>query len=126
MAAKIAVIEDDPSILEMYKTKFEKDGHTVKTAPNGKAGLELVKDFWPDIILLDLMMPEMNGEEMLLELRAKDWGKDFKVIILTNTGREEAPASMNGLDISRYVVKAEQTPAQVEDIIKDILATKPD
>jgi DNA-binding response OmpR family regulator len=125
MSAKIAVIEDDKNIREMYKLKFEHDGFTVKTAVNGKEGLEMVRNFWPDIIMLDLMMPEMNGEEMLLELRSQGWGKDFKVVILTNTGREEAPPSMNSLGISHYVVKAEQTPAQVEEIIKDILATKP-
>jgi two-component system, OmpR family, alkaline phosphatase synthesis response regulator PhoP len=124
MSAKIALIEDDDNIREMYRLKLEEDGFTVKTAKNGKEGLDMLKSFWPDVVLLDLIMPEMNGEEMLLELRAKDWGKDFKVVIMTNTGREEAPASMNNLGITRYVVKAEQTPAQVEDIVKSILSEK--
>jgi two-component system alkaline phosphatase synthesis response regulator PhoP len=125
MKPKIAIIEDDAEILQMYQLKFELDGFIVKTANNGKAGLELIKTFGPDLILVDIMMPEMNGEEMLLELRSQDWGKDFKVVVMTNVSRQEAPASMNNLGISHYVVKAEQTPAQVEDIVRDILATKP-
>jgi two-component system alkaline phosphatase synthesis response regulator PhoP len=125
MKPKIAIIEDDAEILQMYQLKFELDGFIVKTANNGKAGLELIKTFGPDLILVDIMMPEMNGEEMLLELRSQNWGKDFKVVVMTNVSRQEAPASMNNLGISHYVVKAEQTPAQVEDIVRDILATKP-
>jgi two-component system alkaline phosphatase synthesis response regulator PhoP len=125
MKPKIAIIEDDAEILQMYQLKFELDGFIVKTANNGKAGLELIKTFGPDLILVDIMMPEMNGEEMLLELRSQDWGKDFKVVVMTNVSRQEASASMNNLGISHYVVKAEQTPAQVEDIVRDILATKP-
>jgi two-component system alkaline phosphatase synthesis response regulator PhoP len=124
MPAKIAIIEDDAAIQEMYKLKFEHDGYTVKTASNGKDGLAMIKTFWPDVVLVDIMMPEMNGEEMLLELRSRDWGKDFKVVVMTNTSRQEAPASLNNLGISHYVVKAEQTPAQVEEIVKDILSIK--
>jgi DNA-binding response OmpR family regulator len=69
MSAKIAIVEDDQAISQMYRFKFEAEGYTVETAENGKLGLELAEKMKPDIILLDLMMPEMNGDEMLAALR---------------------------------------------------------
>ena len=82
MAQKIAIIEDDQAISQMYRFKFENEGYDVQTAENGRLGLELAQSFKPDIVLLDLMMPEMNGDEMLTLMRKTDWGKDIKVIIL--------------------------------------------
>ena len=91
---KIAIIEDDSAISQMYRFKFEAEGFEVETAENGKLGLELAESMKPDIILLDLMMPEMNGDEMLQKLRQTPWGKDVKVIILTNMGEQEIPAKV--------------------------------
>jgi len=122
MASKIAIIEDDQAIAQMYRIKFEAEGFTVQTAGNGKLGLELIKDYKPDIILLDLMMPEMNGEEMLQQLRKTDWGKDIKVIILTNTGEQEAPPSIKDLGVSAFILKADMTPRQVAELVKSKLA----
>ncbi|MEI7759077.1 MAG: response regulator, partial [bacterium] len=62
---KIAIIEDDQAISQMYRMKFENEGYEVETAENGEVGLELIKKMKPDIILLDVMMPIMNGDEML-------------------------------------------------------------
>lgn len=118
MPIKIAIIEDDQAISQMYRMKFEVEGFDVETAENGKLGLELAEKMRPDIILLDLMMPEMNGDEMLQQLRSSDWGKDIKVIILTNMGEQEAPASLKSLDVRRFIVKAEMTPRQVAEMVK--------
>jgi DNA-binding response OmpR family regulator len=106
MMAKIAIVEDDQAISMMYRLKFEAEGYSVETASNGKLGLELVEKFKPDIILLDLMMPEMNGDEMLQKLRATDWGKNITVVILTNMGEQEAPATLKNLNVSTFIVKA--------------------
>jgi DNA-binding response OmpR family regulator len=122
MATKIAIIEDDQAISQMYRIKFEAEGYEVETASNGKLGLEMVEKLRPSIILLDLMMPEMNGDEMLTELRKKDWGKDIKVIILTNMGEQEAPAGLKELGVRRFIVKAEMTPRQVAEMVKTELA----
>jgi len=116
--AKIAIIEDDQAISQMYRIKFESEGYTVETAPNGKLGLKLVDEMRPDIVLLDIMMPEMNGDEVLREIRSKDWGKSIKVIILTNMGEQEAPAQLKSLDVSAFIVKAEMTPRQVAEKVK--------
>ncbi|HUP26601.1 MAG TPA: response regulator [Candidatus Limnocylindrales bacterium] len=119
---KIAIIEDDQAISQMYRIKFEAEGYDVETAENGKLGLELAQTLKPDIILLDLMMPEMNGDEMLQKLRATDWGKAMPVIILTNMGEQEAPEVLKQLGVRRFIVKAEMTPRQVAEMVKAELA----
>lgn len=118
---KIAIIEDDPVISQMYRMKFEADGFDVKLADNGKRGVALVEDFVPDIILLDLQMPEMTGDEVLAHIRKHPWGERIPVIILTNLGAEEAPKSLKSLGIHSYVVKAELTPRQVVGRVKEAL-----
>ena len=115
---RIAIIEDDPTISQMYRTKFESEGFDVQVATDGRNGVNLVKNFMPEIILLDLRMPEMNGEEVLAEIRKNDHSKDTPVIILTNTGKEEAPANLGTLNIVDYIVKAEFTPSQVVEVVK--------
>lgn len=121
---KIAIIEDDPVISQMYRMKFEADGFDVQLANNGKKGVALVEHFSPDIILLDLQMPEMGGDEALAEIRKASWGKDIPVIILTNLGEEEAPKSIRSLGIHSYIVKAELTPRQVVQRVKDALGVE--
>lgn len=121
MATKIAIIEDDAAIAQMYRMKFEAEGYEVETAENGKLGLELAQTMLPDMILLDLMMPEMNGDEMLAKLRATDWGKDIKVIILTNMGEQEAPGILRTLGVSAFIVKADMTPRQVAELVEQNL-----
>ncbi len=122
MSKKVAIVEDDQAISTMYRIKFEAEGFTVETAANGKLGLALIESMKPDIVLLDLMMPEMNGDEMLTALRKTSWGKDIKVIILTNSGEEQAPPNLKELGIRRYIVKAEMTPRQVAEMVKTELA----
>lgn len=118
---KIAIIEDDPVISQMYRMKFEADGFDVQLANDGKKGVALVENFQPDMILLDLQMPEMSGDEVLAKIRGSSWGKEVPVIILTNLGEEEAPKTIRSLGIHSYIVKAELTPRQVVQRVKDAL-----
>lgn len=121
---KIAIIEDDSAISQMYRMKFEAEGFDVQLADDGEHGVALVKSFLPDMILLDLQMPHMNGAEALGEIRKHDWGKSIPVIILTNLGEEEAPKNIRSLGIDSYIVKAELTPRQVVSRVRDALAKK--
>jgi len=118
---KIAIIEDDPVISQMYRMKFEADGFDVQLADNGKRGVALAQEFKPDIILLDVQMPGMNGAEALAEIRSHTWGKSIPVIVLTNLGEEEAPKSLKTLDVHSYIVKADLTPRQVVGRVKEAL-----
>ncbi|MFZ2125247.1 MAG: response regulator [Candidatus Saccharimonadales bacterium] len=118
---KIAIIEDDQVISQMYRMKFEADGFDVQLARNGKIGVALVESFKPDMILLDLQMPEMNGADALEIIRKNDWGKNIPVIILTNLGEEESPKHLRSLGIHSYIVKANLTPRQVVQRVKEAL-----
>ena len=119
--AKVAIVEDDLAIAQMYRMKFEAEGYKVDIAENGKLGLELCEAMKPDVVLLDLMMPEMNGDEMLQKMRATEWGEHTKVIVLTNIGEQEAPDSLKKLGVSAFIVKAEMTPRQVAEVVKTYL-----
>lgn len=121
---KIAIIEDDQVIAQMYRMKFEAEGYDVQTAANGKLGVALCKKMRPDVILLDLRMPQMNGDEALRQIRATDWGKHTPVLILTNLGEEEAPKTLAELGVHSYIVKADFTPRQVTERVKQALATE--
>lgn len=118
MPVKIAIIEDDQAISQMYRIKFEAEGYTVETAENGKLGLELCEVMRPDIILLDLMMPEMTGDQMLAKLRKTTWGKNTKVVILTNMGEQEIPQEVKKLGVSAVILKADMTPRQVAELVQ--------
>lgn len=118
---KIAIIEDDPVISQMYRFKFEEAGFEVQLANNGKRGVEMIKNYLPDLILLDLQMPKMDGAEALEIIRKNDWGKKIPVIILTNMGEEESPKRLRELGIHSYIVKANLTPNQVLERVKKAL-----
>lgn len=115
---KIAIVEDDQAISQMYRIKFEGEKYEVETAENGKVGLEVIERMKPDIVLLDIMMPEMNGDEVLEKLRDTDWGKDIKVIVLTNMGEQELSPKIRQLGVEAVILKADMTPRQVADLVK--------
>lgn len=121
-ATKIAIIEDDGVIRQMYRMKFESEGFEVETAENGRDGVALVQHMKPDIILLDMHMPEMDGVTALSKIREEKWGKDIPVIVLTNLGEEESPKNLRSLGIKGYIVKADFTPRQVVARVKDALS----
>ena len=118
---KVAIIEDDLAIVQMYKAKFERTGYDVAIASDGEQGLALIADFHPDIILLDLMMPNVTGFEVLTKLRKEPHGDKYKVIVLTNMGDSETAAKIQKLNAEDYIVKAELTPTQVEERVRKVL-----
>lgn len=120
----IAIIEDDQVINQMYRMKFEAAGFEVVSASDGEAGVKVVQRANPDIILLDLQMPTMNGTEALQKIRHQPANANTPVIILTNLGEEEAPAELRRLGIDSYIVKANLTPSQVVARVKETLNSK--
>lgn len=118
---KILIVEDEHAIAQMYQFKLKQSGYEAEVALNGKHGLEVAKSFKPVLILLDLRMPEMTGDEMLAKMRQTDWGASIRVIVLTNISKDEAPQSLRLLHVDRYVVKAHTTPSQVVTLVSDII-----
>ena len=119
--SRVVIVEDDENLQNMYKFKLEHEGYKVASALNGQAGLEVIKEFQPHVVLLDLRMPVMSGDTMLAKLREQEWGSDTHVIILTNISKNEAPQSLRFLNVDRYIVKAHSTPAQVVEVIREVL-----
>lgn len=121
-AKKIFLIEDDEMLVNMYSEKFQREGYTVETALNGSDGLKRVGPFQPDIILLDIVMPKMDGFEVLKKLKKKIDTKDIPVILLTNLGQEEDVKKGKELGAVDYYIKANHTPAQIVAKVKDVLS----
>ncbi len=122
MAYKILIVEDDTALADIYEFKFKHEGFEVRVAHNGEQGLVYAEEFIPHLVLLDLRMPVMNGDEMLEKLRAEDWGSAMRVIVLTNISRDEAPPTLRFLAVDRYLVKAHHTPGQIVETVHEILA----
>ncbi len=119
---KILLIEDDPFMVRMYQTKFENDGYPVKVAFNGEEGLEFAEKELPAVILLDIMMPKMDGFEVLKRLKGNSKTKDIPVFLLTNLGGEEKDIKKGkALGAIDYLVKSRMQPKEVVDKIKKIL-----
>lgn len=116
--AKIMLAEDDQMLVEMYEAKFDMEGHEVVVATNGEECLNLLDGYTPDIILLDILMPKMNGFHVLKEIKKKPALRTVPVILLTNLG--EAQVDMNqelarALGVTDYLIKSHHTPDEVVD-----------
>ncbi|MDO8507204.1 MAG: response regulator [bacterium] len=121
MAYKILLAEDDIQLIDMYKRKFELEGFEVHVAEDGQAALDQLETFTPDIILLDIMMPKVNGLEVLKNIRQTPDKQDMLVIILTNLGNEATSEEIYKIGATDYIVKADMTPIEVVNKVKEIL-----
>ena len=119
--AKIILVEDDPAISEMYQLKFKEAGFNIIVAHDGESGLELSRQELPDVILLDVMMPKMDGFAVLTELKKDPKTQAIPVLLLTNLGQKADREKGEQLGAVDYVVKASLTPGQVVDKIKKYL-----
>ena len=124
MSAKILIIEDDRYISKMYQLKLSLDGFDVQVADNGRIGLEKVSQFKPDIILTDILMPEIDGFEVIKSIKSDTELKAIPVLIMSNLGQEDHIQKGLELGALGYIVKSQYTPSKVVDKIKEILAGK--
>jgi DNA-binding response OmpR family regulator len=109
----IAIIEDELPIAQMYRIKLELAGYRVVVAENGETGLKMVEDVNPDLVLLDIMMPYMNGDELLKKLRDNEKFSHLPVMILTNVGDTDLQERIEKYGVASYIQKADMTPRQV-------------
>lgn len=119
---KVLIVEDDPLILRMYEQIFLFEKYEVVLAEDGQEGLDKARTTKPTIILLDVMMPKMNGIETLRRIKSDPEIKNIPVIMLTNLdGQKDAETALaNGA--VKYIVKSQYTPNQIADMVKGILA----
>lgn len=117
---KILIVEDEAPQLKALRDKMKNEGFSVITAVNGVEGLRLAEEESPDIILLDIVMPQMDGLTMLHSLRDSEWGKHIPIIILTNLS--EAATALEGEEVEDYLVKANWKMSELVDRIREVLA----
>ncbi len=122
MSPKILIIEDEEFLVDMYKMKFESEGYKVMVAYNGEDGIRVAREQKPDLILLDLVMPKMDGYQVLKELKSNNATKDLKVYILSNLDQngEIDQSFIDGAD--GYMLKSNLTPRQLVENIEKIFA----
>ncbi len=121
---KILLVEDDPFLLSMYATKFEMEGFVVVLAEDGEKGLKLAGKEKPSIILLDVLLPKMDGFEVLKALKADKATKDIPVILLTNLSQRDDVEQGQALGAVDYLIKAHFMPSEVVEKIKKVLGDK--
>lgn len=122
--AKLLLVEDDVTLVKMYERKFLSDGYEVSVAYDGLEGLKKATDEKPDLILLDIMLPKLDGLAMFKKLRSLAPTQGIPVILLTNFGQDDAVTECFKLGAIDYLVKADVTPQQVVDKVEKFLAER--
>jgi len=120
--SKILIVEDDPLMQRMYQKAFSFDKYEVVVAGDGVEGLDKVRSEKPTVILLDVMMPKMNGLETLSKIKADPEIKSIPVIMLTNLAGSADAEKALGLGAVKYIVKSEQEPKEVVKMVKEIIS----
>lgn len=118
---KILLVEDDPFLLNMYATKFELENFDVVIAEDGEKGYKAVLKETPDIVLLDVMLPKMNGFEVLEKIKGIDSVKHIPVMLLTNLSQKDEIERAANLGAVDYLIKAHFMPSEVVEKIKKAL-----
>lgn len=116
---KILLIEDDPLLVDIYTTKLEQEGFKVMALTRGEKALETIEKEKPDLVILDIVLPHVDGWEILQSLKQSDKTKGTKVMILSNLGQKEEIEKGLKLGADQYLIKAHYTPSEVaQEVIK--------
>jgi DNA-binding response OmpR family regulator len=118
---RIVIVEDNPDLALIYKTRLELQGYICCIAYNGITGLYFIQKDLPDLVLLDLMVPDIAGDQILLHMRTSKWGKNIPVFIISNLNEADAPPGLRDWNIAGYAVKANMTDDDIDKIANKIL-----
>jgi len=121
---KVLIIEDDNFLLSMYAAKFEAENFSVYIAEDGEKGIKQVKEKKPDAILLDIIMPGIDGYQVLKTLKEDEDTKDVPVVILTNLNQKDEVRKGLDMGADDYLIKAHFMPSEVVDKIKKLIESK--
>lgn len=122
MDTVLLIIEDDPLMSRMYQKAFSYEGYKVEIAFNGEEGIDKVRNIKPTIVLLDIMMPKMNGLQVLDKLKADPDTRSIPVVVLTNlAGEHDAEVALTKGAV-KYIVKSQHEPKEITDMVKEIIA----
>lgn len=118
---KIVIVEDNAALADIYKTRLEILGYTCFVAYNGIDALYQIEKGQPELVLLDLMVPKIAGDQILEIMRRSVWGKNIKVLIISNLSEADAPAGLRDFGIEGYAVKANLSNDQIDQLVDNIL-----
>ncbi|MEA3292890.1 MAG: response regulator [Patescibacteria group bacterium] len=121
MKKSILLIEDDPFLIDIYITKLEEAGFSVDVANSGDQGLKMIRKTKPDLLLLDIVLPQISGWEILESIKQDKKLKNLKVIVLSNLGQKDEVKKGLRFGAMRYLIKAYYTPSQVVEEIREVL-----
>ncbi|MFA5051248.1 MAG: response regulator [Patescibacteria group bacterium] len=119
----VLIVEDEPSIRDAIVIKLTRKGFTVLEAKNGQEGLDIALQKHPDLILLDVIMPIMDGLTVIKKLKEDEWGKTVPVLLLTNLSDPEAVSKSIKIDRSDFLIKSNWTLEEVVEKINQKLKT---
>lgn len=117
----ILLVEDDSFVSDIYQKKIESEGFKIITAENGIEAVKKLKEVTPDLILLDIVMPYMDGMDVLKEIKANEKWKTIPVILLTNLSEKEKIEEAIGIGADDYLIKSHFTPSEVISKVNLIL-----
>lgn len=118
---KILLVEDDNFIIDIYITKLKEVGFSVQSAVNGEDALAKIKQGRPDLVLLDIVLPQVTGFEFLQEIKSMPELKNVPVIVLSNLGQKKEVEKGLSLGAAKYLIKAHYTPTEVVEEIRTVL-----
>lgn len=121
MPNKILLVEDDPFLIDIYKTKLEESGFSVEVADDGLKAINKAQEGEFDLIILDIVLPQIDGWEILRKIKSEEKTKNAKVVILSNLGQKEEVEKGLNLGATRYLIKANFTPSELIEKIQETL-----
>ncbi|MDP3093942.1 MAG: response regulator [bacterium] len=117
----ILLVEDDPFLVDIYTTKFKETGFAIDVAPDGSQAIRKMTEKKPDLVLLDIVLPHLDGWEILERIRSDENLKDLKVVILSNLGQKSEVDKAFAMGATKYLIKAHYTPSEVVEEVRTIL-----
>lgn len=119
--SKIVIVEDEASLADIYKIRLELLGYICFVAHDGLEALSLIEKERPSLVLLDIMLPKLAGDQILKVMRMTEWGKDIKVLVISNLNESDAPIGLRAQGIEGYAVKANLSNDQLDQLVDGIL-----
>ncbi|HEX3082171.1 MAG TPA: response regulator [Candidatus Saccharimonadia bacterium] len=126
MITKILIAEDDPMMSRLYEKVFNLEGFQVQIAQDGQAALDKAREFKPTLVILDVMMPKLNGLAALEQFKADPNLKDMPVVMLTNLAGQQDAENAIAKGAVKYIIKSEHDPREVVMIVKEVLGGGPE
>lgn len=118
---KVVIVEDNASLADIYKTRLKMLGYQCFVAYDGVDALTVIEREVPHLVLLDLMVPKIAGDQILARIRSSDWDKNIKVLVISNLNEADAPAGLRDQGIEGYAVKANLTNDMLDRFVNQIL-----